>query len=125
MPKPFIFSSIIIKSYHPMLFEQSIRYDESDTVEEDVSMYYGKILTKTEDLKTNACCTSTDSSQMSDSLKKALRNINEEVSSKYYGCGLVFPESIEGLSILDLGCGAGRDCFVLSQLVGPTGNVHS
>jgi 2-polyprenyl-3-methyl-5-hydroxy-6-metoxy-1,4-benzoquinol methylase len=107
-------------------FEESIRYscEESgdDTVQEDVSLYYGKILTKTEDLKTNACCTSVDSIHLPDSLKKALRNISEEVSSKYYGCGLVFPESIEGLSILDLGCGAGRDCFVLSQLVGPAGD---
>jgi ubiquinone/menaquinone biosynthesis C-methylase UbiE len=56
-------------------------------------------------------------------LKRALKNISEEVSSKYYGCGLVFPEAIEGLSVLDLGCGAGRDCFVISQMVGPSGKL--
>ena len=33
------------------------------------------------------------------------------------GCGLVVPELLEGVTILDLGCGAGRDVYVLSQLV--------
>ena len=43
--------------------------------------------------------------------------------SRYYGCGLVFPEAVEGCSVLDLGSGSGRDCFVLSKLVGPAGFV--
>jgi len=30
---------------------------------------------------------------------------------------------VEDCSILDLGSGAGRDCFVLSQLVGANGHV--
>ena len=33
------------------------------------------------------------------------------------------PTSIEGLSVLDLGCGSGRDCYLASCLVGPTGKV--
>lgn len=53
----------------------------------------------------------------------ALQNVNDEVSSKYYGCGFVYPHCLQGLSVLDLGCGAGRDCFVLSQLVGPNGTL--
>ena len=40
-----------------------------------------------------------------------------------YGCGAVFPEAVEGCSVLDLGSGAGLDCFVLSKLVGPDGHV--
>ena len=40
-----------------------------------------------------------------------------------YGCGAVFPEAVEGCRILDLGSGAGADCFVLSKLVGPTGFI--
>ena len=43
--------------------------------------------------------------------------------SRYYGCGLVFPEAVEGCRVLDLGSGSGRDCFVLSKLVGPQGFV--
>ena len=47
----------------------------------------------------------------------------DESNLKYYGCGLVYPEAIEGQKVLDLGCGAGRDVFVLSQLVGENGSV--
>ena len=42
---------------------------------------------------------------------------------RWYGCGAVFPECVEGCTILDLGSGAGVDCFVLSKMVGPTGHV--
>ena len=35
--------------------------------------------------------------------------LHKEVLEKYYGCGAVFPPlwSLEGLSVLDLGCGTG------------------
>ncbi len=33
------------------------------------------------------------------------------------------PEVLEGCKVLDLGCGAGRDCYIVSKLVGPTGRV--
>jgi len=49
--------------------------------------------------------------------------ISEDVDSKYYGCGLVAPDLLEGTRILDLGSGSGRDCFVLSKLVGQKGHV--
>lgn len=42
---------------------------------------------------------------------------------RYYGCGLVVPERLENCQILDLGCGSGRDCYMLSQLVGEKGHV--
>ena len=45
------------------------------------------------------------------------------VEERYYGCGLVCPSDLTGLRVLDLGCGAGRDVFVLSQLVGEGGQV--
>ncbi|MGH0189246.1 UNVERIFIED_CONTAM: hypothetical protein FKN15_033984 [Acipenser sinensis] len=41
----------------------------------------------------------------------------------YFGCGLVVPESLEGCKVLDLGSGSGRDCYILSKLVGQTGHV--
>ena len=52
-----------------------------------------------------------------------MSKIHDEVLARYYGCGLVLPEQLEGTSILDLGCGAGRDCYVMSCLVGPHGRV--
>jgi len=87
---------------------------------EVVKDYYGKVLQSTSDLKTDACCTS---SSIPAYLKKAMANVHDEVSARYYGCGLVMPEAIQGTRILDLGSGSGRDCYVLSQLVGEKGYV--
>lgn len=42
---------------------------------------------------------------------------------RYYGCGLVVPECLENCSILDLGSGSGRDCYMLSKLVGQKGYI--
>ena len=42
---------------------------------------------------------------------------------RYFGCGLVIPEHVEGAKILDLGSGSGRDCFAVAKLVGETGHV--
>ncbi|MBV1873016.1 MAG: methyltransferase domain-containing protein [Gammaproteobacteria bacterium] len=87
---------------------------------EVVKDYYGKQLKSTDDLKTSACC---DTSNVADWLKPHLRKIHPDVLSRYYGCGLVCPQQLEGCRILDLGCGTGRDIYLLAQLVGPTGSV--
>ena len=42
---------------------------------------------------------------------------------RYYGCGLAIPAKLEGMKILDLGSGSGRDCFTASKLVGQEGGV--
>jgi ubiquinone/menaquinone biosynthesis C-methylase UbiE len=89
-------------------------------VHQNVQDYYGKVLSKTEDLMTNACTTSMAPPRY---IKSTLANIHEEVISKYYGCGLTLPLRLEGSRILDLGSGAGRDCFIASQLVGQDGYV--
>lgn len=87
---------------------------------EEVKMYYGKELSSSSDLKTNACCTMEEPPEY---IKEALRNIHDEVLDKYYGCGLVIPTELKGLRVLDLGSGSGRDCYILSQLVGQEGEV--
>ena len=56
-------------------------------------------------------------------MKPLLARIHPEVMSRYYGCGLVCPTLLDGLNVLDLGCGSGRDVYALAQLVGETGNV--
>ena len=91
-----------------------------NNITEQVKAYYGDFLQSSNDLKTNACCTSTETPEF---LKPALTNIHEEVAAKYYGCGLVAPDVLEGMRILDLGSGSGRDCYLLAQLVGETGYV--
>lgn len=87
---------------------------------ENVQRYYGEILQGSADLRTDACCTT---EAPPPAIRAALANVHEEVTSRYYGCGLVAPEALEGLSILDLGSGSGQDAYVLSQLVGPRGRV--
>lgn len=49
--------------------------------------------------------------------------MHEEVTARYYGCGLVIPPGVQGARVLDLGSGSGRDCFALSKLVGSSGEV--
>jgi SAM-dependent methyltransferase len=90
-------------------------------MKESVQEYYGKILQHSNDLQTNACCTSGPATP--DFMKTAMANIHDEVASRYYGCGLVRPELLAGMRILDLGSGSGRDCYLLAQLVGEQGYV--
>lgn len=87
---------------------------------EVVQDYYGKQLTSSADLKTDACC---ELNEVPDWLKPLLGNIHPEVLSRYYGCGLVCPPLLESCRVLDLGCGSGRDVYALAQLVGSTGSV--
>lgn len=87
---------------------------------ENVQTYYGETLQSSADLQTNACCTPAD---MPDYLKKVLSQVHDDVLTRYYGCGLIAPQDLTGMRILDLGCGAGRDVYALSALVGESGRV--
>ena len=82
--------------------------------------YYGRVLNKSTDLKTNACCTAI---KYPDYILDAFKNINNEILSSYYGCGVIVPDCLQGMNIIDLGCGTGRDVYLLSQLVGEEGSV--
>ncbi|XP_064000545.1 arsenite methyltransferase isoform X2 [Pogoniulus pusillus] len=92
-----------------------------EQIQREVQDYYGKELQKSEDLKTNACVTL--ARPLSKVVRDALERVHEEVVARYYGCGLVIPECLESCWILDLGSGSGRDCYLLSQLVGERGHV--
>ncbi|MEU0337489.1 methyltransferase domain-containing protein [Streptomyces bobili] len=89
-------------------------------VAESVKDYYGKVLASSADLKTSTCCTDTAPPPH---IAEALREVHDEVMERSYGCGSPIPPTLEGATVLDLGCGSGRDVYVLSQLVGPTGRV--
>ena len=52
-----------------------------------------------------------------------MAKIPAEVMEKFYGCGAPLPQGIAGLTVLDLGSGSGRDCYVAAALVGEEGNV--
>ena len=89
-------------------------------VVKETQHYYGDVLKKSSDLKTNACCTM---ESIPNHVKDKLKNIHDNVLSTYYGCGLVMPDCLENTKILDLGCGSGRDVYLLSQFVGRNGRV--
>ena len=86
----------------------------------EVQDYYGNEIQSTADLKTTACCAIEEPPAK---IKEVLSEIHDEVHAKFYGCGLTIPKEVKGLRVLDLGSGSGRDCFVMSKLVGETGEV--
>jgi len=83
--------------------------------------YYGQQLQSTADLKTTACCTTESVPKY---VRDVLSEVHDEVLMKYYGCGTAFPPDLHNLRVLDLGCGTGRDSYVMSKLVGPDGFVY-
>ncbi|NND55108.1 MAG: methyltransferase domain-containing protein [Gammaproteobacteria bacterium] len=97
-----------------------MKEDVTNSTHEEVQRYYGETLQSSDDLKTSACCTS---ASPEGHVREALTLIHPEVQSRYYGCGLALPEALDGLRVLDLGCGAGRDVYLLSKLVGEQGSV--
>ena len=49
--------------------------------------------------------------------------IPEEIRARDYGCGDPTPHVRSGETVVDLGSGAGKTCFILSQIVGAQGRV--
>jgi len=93
---------------------------DSTRIHKDVQAYYGEVLKTKDDLQTTACCPV-------DALPAYLMDkvglIADEVQSKFYGCGAPVPLALRGCTVLDLGCGTGRDVYLASQLVGEEGRV--
>jgi len=100
--------------------EEKPLFVDATSTHSAVSSYYGQTLSSSDDLKTNACCTA---GSPIPHIQDAINNIHPEVIAKYYGCGFVTPDELEGCTVLDLGCGSGRDVYIASQLVGENGRV--
>jgi len=91
-----------------------------NNIKEQVKDYYGKQLQSNKDLKTNSCCCTKGPST---EVKDILPLIADEIKDRFYGCGSPLPPLLEGMTVLDLGCGTGRDVYIASKLVGESGHV--
>jgi arsenite methyltransferase len=93
---------------------------QDQAISDAVKNYYGQVLKSSQDLKTSACC-SLD--VIPYHIRPLLKELHPEVTERFYGCGSPLPPNLEGCTVLDLGCGSGRDCYLLSHLVGESGHV--
>jgi radical SAM/Cys-rich protein len=94
---------------------------EALDAKESVKEYYGKALKGSGDLKTNACNCAIDA--VSKHHRPILNKIHPEILSKFYGCGSPIPLLLQDCTVLDIGCGTGRDSYLASALVGERGLV--
>ena len=85
---------------------------------ENVKEYYGKKLQSKDDLKTSTCCCN---EKPPAEIRDIIPMIADEILDRFYGCGSPLPPLLEGKTVLDLGCGTGRDVYIASKLTGESG----
>lgn len=89
---------------------------------ESVKDYYSQITNEQEgEMATQICSLAGQS--LPRQIKRIRSKIPKEIKDRFYGCGSPTPDLLEGLTVLDLGCGTGLDVYTLSYLVGEKGRV--
>lgn len=94
-----------------------------------VQDYYAKAVTGQ---RSSGCCTKGNAAtltipQMAGYREDVLSSIPTAAAEKSFGCGdpLAFSEVKAGETVLDIGSGAGIDCFIAAQKVGPLILLHA
>jgi len=83
----------------------------------DVQAYYGEVLQTKADLQTSACC------PIGTAPPRGLNRVPDAILERFYGCGSPIPAALSGCTVLDLGCGTGRDAYLCAERVGASGTV--
>lgn len=89
---------------------------DEEQLQQAIARYYGETLEGSDDLEYDAC-------RVTGYDPALLERLTDEVVETRYGCGSPIPKLLEGMTVLDLGCGSGADCFIAAQLVGEEGRV--
>ena len=110
---------------HPIFIffmKTKLAESSSDTIREEVRQRYGATA-RGESSCADDCCTSTSSDALGYTAEDSA--FAREAANLGLGCGNPLPiASLErGQIVLDLGSGAGFDCFLAARAVGPTGKV--
>ncbi len=100
---------------------------KNEEIRKGVSDFYAGLV-KEKGSGRSCCCspdTGTGIAEQMGYTKSDLENIPREATDSSFGCGnpLAFAEVRPGEIVLDLGSGAGIDCFLAAERVGKTGKV--
>ncbi len=87
---------------------------------ESIKDYYSRVIKSSADLSSGACCSAEALPPLA---REAHKLLHPEITGSFYGCGSPIPAAIEGCTVLDLGCGTGRDSYLCAKLVGESGRV--
>src|SRR5881394_337565 len=103
--------------------ETKLAESSSQTIREEVRRRYGATARGETSSCGDGCCTSTSADALGYSAEESA--IAPEAANLGLGCGnpLAIASLQPGQTVLDLGSGAGFDCFLAARAVGPTGKV--
>ena len=95
---------------------------DASEIRAQISEYYSKVtVEQSGEMATHTCSCGPDS--LPPYMRMIARQLPDEITSRFYGCGSPLPPALEGCTIVDLGCGTGRDVYLASKLAGPKGKV--
>src|SRR2546423_1705038 len=103
--------------------ETKLAESSSETIREEVRRRYGATARGETSSCGDGCCTSTSADILGYSAEESA--IALDAASLGLGCGnpLAIASLQPGQTVLDLGSGAGFDCFLAARAVGPSGKV--
>jgi ubiquinone/menaquinone biosynthesis C-methylase UbiE len=89
----------------------------------DLASYYDQLIANSPDDPIATARTRDTEESLPPEVRALLPNIAAEIKTSYHEYGASIPPALEGLTVLDLGCGTGRDTYIVSNLVGENGRV--